>query len=199
MLNTLLEKVGLQWTLRIWAIMTCTTTGAAFLVIRPRVPIVKRRPGQARPRFIVPQMQYFKSPLFLSFVRLSQSHNRIRVNAVDMEWMSAVAHLPRARALLLPRLALHRVLYAAALHAAHRDDRPLALQLVLRRRPGHHRPPHRPDLIPLDHGLQRDRQRTRRVLPLGLRRRRNLPILLRGRIWQFGRLNRAPSQLLPAY
>ncbi|PIL27566.1 MFS general substrate transporter [Ganoderma sinense ZZ0214-1] len=61
------EKVGLRWTLRIWAIMTCATTGIAFLGIRPRIPVVKRRPGQERPRFIVPQMQYFKSPLFLSF------------------------------------------------------------------------------------------------------------------------------------
>ena len=159
----------MQWTLRIWAIMTCTTTGAAFLGIRPRVPIVKRRPGQARPRFIVPQMQYFKSPLFLSFVRLSQSHNRIRVNAVDMEWMSAVAHLPRARALLLPRLALHRVLYAAALHAAHRDDRPLALQFCGRRRPGHPGISHRPLRVPLGDVLQLARQRACRVPPLGLR------------------------------
>ncbi|KAI1798150.1 MFS general substrate transporter [Ganoderma leucocontextum] len=67
MLNALLNKVGLRWTLRIWAIMTCATTGVAFLGIRPRIPVVKRRPGQERPRFIVPQMQYFKSPLFLSF------------------------------------------------------------------------------------------------------------------------------------
>ena len=108
-------------------------------------------------------------------------------------------HDPRPRPRAVPCRALHRDLYTGTLRPAHRDGRPLALQLVLRGRPGHHRPPHRPDLIPLDHGLQRDRQRARRVLPLGLRRRRNLPILLRGRIWQFGRLNRAPSQLLPAY
>ena len=69
MLNALLSNVGLAWTLRIWAIMTCATTAVAFLGIRPRVPVSKPHPGQKRPRFIVPQMQYFKSPLFLSFVR----------------------------------------------------------------------------------------------------------------------------------
>lgn len=69
MLNALLNNVGLRWTLRIWAIMTCVATGIAFLGIRPRVPVSKLHPGQKRPRFIVPQMQYFKSPLFLSFVR----------------------------------------------------------------------------------------------------------------------------------
>ena len=70
MLNALLNNVGLRWTLRIWAIMTCAITGLAFLGIRPRVPVVKPRPGQRRPRLIVPQMQYFKSPLFLSFVSI---------------------------------------------------------------------------------------------------------------------------------
>lgn len=77
MLNALLEKVGLRWTLRIWAIMTCATTGVAFLGIRPRIPTAKRRPGQERPRFIVPQMQYFKSPLFLSFVRLFPFYSKV--------------------------------------------------------------------------------------------------------------------------
>ena len=70
MLTTLLDKVGLRWTLRIWAIMTCTLTGIAFLGVRPRIPVAKRAPGQQRPRLIVPQMRYFKSPLWLSFVRL---------------------------------------------------------------------------------------------------------------------------------
>ncbi|TBU59311.1 MFS general substrate transporter [Dichomitus squalens] len=67
LLNALLSKVGLPWTLRIWAIMTCTLTGIAFLGVRPRIPVPKRAPGQQRPRLIVPQMRYFKSPLWLSF------------------------------------------------------------------------------------------------------------------------------------
>ncbi|TFK84966.1 MFS general substrate transporter [Polyporus arcularius HHB13444] len=67
MLNAMLNNLGLRWTLRIWAIMTCTATGIAFLGIRPRVPISKPHPGQWRPRLIVPQMVFFKSPLFLSF------------------------------------------------------------------------------------------------------------------------------------
>ena len=70
MLDSLLNNVGLRWTLRIWAIMTCAVTGIAFLGVRPRVPIAKRHSGQSRPRLMVPQMQYFKSPLFLIFVSL---------------------------------------------------------------------------------------------------------------------------------
>ena len=68
MLHAMLNNLGLRWTLRIWAIMTCTATGIAFVGIRPRVPVTKPHPGQRRPRLIVPQMGYFKSPLFLSFV-----------------------------------------------------------------------------------------------------------------------------------
>ncbi|KAI0635227.1 MFS general substrate transporter [Trametes polyzona] len=65
MLNTLLNNVGLRWTLRIWAIMTCVSTGIAFFGVRPRVPIAKYRDGQRRP--LAPRMESFKSPLFLSF------------------------------------------------------------------------------------------------------------------------------------
>ncbi len=74
MLNAMLNNLGLRWTLRIWAIMTCTATGIAFLGIRPRVPISKPHPGQRRPRLIVPQMVFFKSPLFLSFVSTHETY-----------------------------------------------------------------------------------------------------------------------------
>ncbi|OSD08079.1 MFS general substrate transporter [Trametes coccinea BRFM310] len=65
LLNALLNNVGLRWTLRIWAIMTCVSTGIAFYGVRPRVPMAKFQPGQRRP--LAPRMEYFKSPLFLSF------------------------------------------------------------------------------------------------------------------------------------
>ncbi|OJT01758.1 hypothetical protein TRAPUB_7814 [Trametes pubescens] len=65
MLNSLLNNVGLRWTLRIWAIMTCVSTGIAIFGVRPRVPVAKYRDGQRRP--LAPRMESFKSPLFLSF------------------------------------------------------------------------------------------------------------------------------------
>ncbi|CDO70615.1 hypothetical protein BN946_scf184748.g12 [Trametes cinnabarina] len=65
LLNALLNNVGLRWTLRIWAIMTCVSTGIAFYGVRPRVPMAKFQFGQRRP--LAPRLEYFKSPLFLSF------------------------------------------------------------------------------------------------------------------------------------
>ena len=67
LLNALLNNVGLRWTLRIWAFMTCVSTGIAFYGVRPRLPVPKFYAGQRRP--LAPRMEYFKSPLFLSFVR----------------------------------------------------------------------------------------------------------------------------------
>ncbi|KAI0659207.1 MFS general substrate transporter [Cubamyces menziesii] len=65
LLNALLNNVGLRWTLRIWAFMTCVSTGIAFYGVRPRLPVPKFYAGQRRP--LAPRMEYFKSPLFLSF------------------------------------------------------------------------------------------------------------------------------------
>ncbi|OBZ77439.1 putative transporter ESBP6 [Grifola frondosa] len=61
------ENVGLRWTLRVWAIGTSIVIGIALLGMRRRVPVPKYQPGMRRPRFIPPQMQFLKTPLFWSF------------------------------------------------------------------------------------------------------------------------------------
>ena len=69
-LNTLLEKVGLRWTLRIWAIGTSLCTGVALLGMRSRFPVPKFSAGQRRPKFIPPQLKFLKNSLFWTFVSL---------------------------------------------------------------------------------------------------------------------------------
>ena len=68
-LNVLLEKVGLRWTLRIWAIATTFIIGLACLAVRSRFPVPKFTAGQRRPKFIPPQLDFVKEGLFLTFVR----------------------------------------------------------------------------------------------------------------------------------
>ncbi|KZT07332.1 MFS general substrate transporter [Laetiporus sulphureus 93-53] len=63
LLQALLEKYGFRWTLRIWAIVTLVVVGVAILGFTPRLPVPKFQRGQ-RPRFIPPQMQFLKTPLF---------------------------------------------------------------------------------------------------------------------------------------
>ena len=72
MLTALLEKVGLPWTLRIWAIATTICCGAALLGLRPRLPVPKYTMGQKRPRFIPPALGFTKNPLFWSVVSADQ-------------------------------------------------------------------------------------------------------------------------------
>ncbi|KAI0923643.1 hypothetical protein AcV5_009127 [Taiwanofungus camphoratus] len=67
-LNALLERVGFRWTLRIWATTMLLVCAVALLGMQPRVPIPMFQEGQGRPRFIPPQMQFVKTPLFWSFV-----------------------------------------------------------------------------------------------------------------------------------
>ncbi len=67
-LTALLDKVGLQWTLRIWAIVTTIFCGIALLGLRPRLPVPKYPRGSRRPRFIPPQLGFVKNPLFWSVV-----------------------------------------------------------------------------------------------------------------------------------
>ncbi|KAI0373779.1 MFS general substrate transporter [Pilatotrama ljubarskyi] len=66
-LNALLDRVGLRWTLRIWAIGTSFFSGIALLGMRSRFPIPKFAAHQRRPRFIPPQVGFVKSPLFWTF------------------------------------------------------------------------------------------------------------------------------------
>ncbi|KAJ2985860.1 hypothetical protein NUW54_g10004 [Trametes sanguinea] len=66
-LNALLDKVGLRWTLRIWAIGTSLCSGIALLGMRSRFPIPKYAANQRRPRFIPPHVGFITSPLFWTF------------------------------------------------------------------------------------------------------------------------------------
>ncbi|KAI0351391.1 MFS general substrate transporter [Trametes cingulata] len=66
-LNALLDKVGLRWTLRIWAIATSLISAIALLGQRSRFPIPKFAANQRRPRFIPPQIGFAKNPLFWTF------------------------------------------------------------------------------------------------------------------------------------
>ncbi|KAI0370193.1 MFS general substrate transporter [Pilatotrama ljubarskyi] len=65
-LNALLEKVGLRWTLRIWAIGSTLCSGIALLGMRPRLPVPKFTGNQRRPRFIPPQLGFMRNPIFWS-------------------------------------------------------------------------------------------------------------------------------------
>ncbi|RPD56103.1 MFS general substrate transporter [Lentinus tigrinus ALCF2SS1-7] len=67
LLNTLLDKVGLRWTLRIWAIGTSFFSGIALLGMRSRFPTPKYGATQRRPKFIPPQLTFLKTGLFWSF------------------------------------------------------------------------------------------------------------------------------------
>lgn len=59
-LNTLLEKVGLRWTLRIWAIGTSMCSAIALLGMRNRLPVPKYSTTQRRPKFIPPSLKWLK-------------------------------------------------------------------------------------------------------------------------------------------
>ncbi|KAI0824623.1 MFS general substrate transporter [Trametes gibbosa] len=65
-LNALLDKVGLQWTLRIWAIGSTLCAGIALLGMRPRLPVPKFTANQRRPRFIPPQLGFMRNPIYWS-------------------------------------------------------------------------------------------------------------------------------------
>ncbi|KAI0754563.1 MFS general substrate transporter [Daedaleopsis nitida] len=68
LLNYLLDKVGLRWTLRIWAIGTSACTALALFGMRSRFPTPKYSPIERRPKFIPPHMDWMKNSLFWSFV-----------------------------------------------------------------------------------------------------------------------------------
>ncbi|KAI0676946.1 MFS general substrate transporter [Trametes maxima] len=65
-LNVLLDKVGLRWTLRIWAIGSTVCSGIALLGMRPRLPVPKFTGNHGRPRFIPPQLGFMRNPIFWS-------------------------------------------------------------------------------------------------------------------------------------
>ncbi|KAI0332503.1 MFS general substrate transporter [Cubamyces sp. BRFM 1775] len=65
-LNTMLDKLGLAWTLRIWAIGSTLCAGLALLGMRPRLPVPKFTGNQRRPRFIPPQLGFLRNPIFWS-------------------------------------------------------------------------------------------------------------------------------------
>lgn len=63
-LEALLDAVGFRWTLRICAIAILVVAGLAALGLQPRLPVPTFQRGQRRPRFIPPQVQFIKTPLF---------------------------------------------------------------------------------------------------------------------------------------
>ncbi|RPD73239.1 MFS general substrate transporter [Lentinus tigrinus ALCF2SS1-7] len=67
LLNYLLAKVGLRWTLRIWAIGTSVCSGIALLGMRSRFPTPKYSAAQRRPKFLPPRLPFLRNSLFVSF------------------------------------------------------------------------------------------------------------------------------------
>ena len=112
-LTALLDKVGLRWTLRIWAIVTTIFCGIALLGLRPRLPVPKYPHGSRRPRFIPPQLGFVKTPLFWSVVRCP-----IRCLSfypfVNLYPYFSVADYPFARLLLFPCLTVYREFHDCA-------------------------------------------------------------------------------------
>ncbi|OJT02208.1 hypothetical protein TRAPUB_7323 [Trametes pubescens] len=66
-LRVLLDKVGLGWTLRIWALSTSLFSGIALLGMRNRLPVPKFTALNRRPRFIPPHIGFVRNPLFWTF------------------------------------------------------------------------------------------------------------------------------------
>lgn len=63
-LHALLDGVGFRWTLRICAFAVLVVAGIGVLGMKPRLPTPTFQRGQRRPRFIPPQLQFIKTPLF---------------------------------------------------------------------------------------------------------------------------------------
>ena len=133
-LNALLDKVGLAWTLRIWAIVTTIFCGIALLGLRPRLPVPKYPHGSRRPRFIPPQLGFVKTPLFWSVVRCP-----IRCLSfypfVNLYPYFSVADHPLARLLLFPCLTVHREFHDCARHPTNGHHRVISIQLFRSRWP----------------------------------------------------------------
>ncbi|EJF56351.1 MFS general substrate transporter [Dichomitus squalens LYAD-421 SS1] len=66
-LNGLLSKLGLSWTLRIWAIGSSICSAVALLGMRPRLPVPKFNASSRRPKLIPNRLDFFKTSLFWSF------------------------------------------------------------------------------------------------------------------------------------
>ena len=68
LLTTLLNHVGMRWTLRIWAIGTTVAAGIAFLGLRGRLPVPKYDAVHRRPKVIPGRPDYLQTSLFWSVV-----------------------------------------------------------------------------------------------------------------------------------
>ena len=73
LINYLLDKVGLRWTLRIWAIGTSVCSAVALLGIRSRFPTPRYTAAQQRPKFFPRQVPFLTNALFVTFVRVHPS------------------------------------------------------------------------------------------------------------------------------
>ncbi|THH27985.1 hypothetical protein EUX98_g6212 [Antrodiella citrinella] len=65
--NQLLGKVGLGWTLRIWAVFMMLAGGMSVRGIRHRTPVPKFSTGQLRPKWIPARLPYLKRGFFWVF------------------------------------------------------------------------------------------------------------------------------------
>ncbi|KAH9947008.1 MFS general substrate transporter [Amylocystis lapponica] len=67
LLNVMLERVGVQWALRIWALAIMILSGIALLGVNPRLPVPRYTSENRRPRFIPLQLDFLKGTLFWAF------------------------------------------------------------------------------------------------------------------------------------
>ena len=69
LLEALLQRVGLRWTLQIWAIGTTLGSAIALIGMRSRLPTLKFNAGQRRPKFLPPDLPIFRNTFFMMIVR----------------------------------------------------------------------------------------------------------------------------------
>ena len=65
MANYLLESVGYQWTLRIWAVMFAILGSMAMYGAKPRIPVYAIQNRSYNLQWYLKQFQFFSRPLFL--------------------------------------------------------------------------------------------------------------------------------------
>lgn len=61
----LLDSVGFPWMCRIWAGFTAVAFGCSLLVLKPRLPVVRRTRGELRGRWIPLDLAFATNPLVL--------------------------------------------------------------------------------------------------------------------------------------
>ena len=67
-LNRMLDTIGLQWTLRIWAIAIAIFSAIALLGVKSRLPVPRYNAVNRRPKLIPNKLEFLGTPLFWTFV-----------------------------------------------------------------------------------------------------------------------------------